>query len=326
MALGTKNLVEALLTMEDRKRDLRETLAARKRTMEEALPRYFKDKRHDALWSRRQREMILPKACRYLGNPRLENVTPEMIERWRSDLEEGRSPATVKTYTIVLRAFFNWCVEHDLLVESPMRRMKRQVRVTRTRRQEFLTEEEREKLLAEPMADHIRFILMFGFFAGLRDGEMLAMTPRWIWVSNDWKRGTITVQNETAARSDGTVWEWRPKTRELRTIPMHARLLEFVRNYGMRSPWMLRPEKSEWPPEDKKSKRYDAHKVLTRMARRCGIRKLNYHILRHSFGTHLAMKGVPLAEIAGLLGDTVKVTEENYAGYSPSTRNPLECL
>ncbi len=46
--------------------------------------------------------------------------------------------------------------------------------------------------------------------------------------------------------------------------------------------------------------------------KRSDVKKITPLMLRHSFATHLAMKGGQ-AEIAGLLGDSLRVTE-------PSTR------
>ena len=40
----------------------------------------------------------------------------------------------------------------------------------------------------------------------------------------------------------------------------------------------------------------------------------------------LSMKGVPLAEISGLLGDSLRMTEEHYAGDQPGKGNPLGVL
>jgi len=81
-----------------------------------------------------------------------------------------------------------------------------------------------------------------------------------------------------------------------------------------------------WPADNVKSKRFDASKGMTALARRLGIRKLNYHIQRHTFATLLVTKGVSLADVAGLLGDTLQVTQDHYAGYSPNKVNPLAVL
>ena len=41
------------------------------------------------------------------------------------------------------------------------------------------------------------------------------------------------------------------------------------------------------------------------------------HTLRHTRAVHLAQKGVPLLEIAGLLGDTIGTVAATYLHYSP---------
>ncbi len=367
VALGTQDFVAAVQKLDEKRHEILEWQAARRRRLEEVLPRYYRAKKGDAVFTRRQREMILTGFSQVLCNPRVEEIDSGMIDGWRqhvlkhgSSLKTGkpikktvviplsdserisrkrtrkevvtapargqRSPATVKTYTIVVKAFFNWAVEEKLIAVSPLKKMKRQTTVARTKVQDFLTEEERETALAAEAPDYMKFILHFGFLAGLRDGEMLAMTPRWIWIADEGDRGTITVQNEKIIHTDGKVTEWRPKVRELRTIPLHPRLLEFLKTYGIRAPWMLKPEKLLWPAETLKSKRFDASKGLTALAVRTGVRKLNYHILRHSFATHLVMKGVSLADVAGLLGDTLKVTQDHYAGYAPNKVNHLAVL
>lgn len=351
IALGTKDLVEAIQLLDERRADIDQWRAAKRHTMEEYLPGYFRSKATDSRQAVMQREMVVRSFCEVMGNPKMHSITQEMIEQWMAHVEKHganpasgekrtdkhgklmkpklvtpRSPATIRTYLVVLKAFFNWAVEEKILTESPMKRLKRQTTVAKTKVQEFLTEEERERVLAMEMPEHVRFILMFGFFAGLRDGEMLAMTRRWLWISPDGKRGTVTVQNQPFKRTDGSLGLWQPKVREMRTIPLHDRLLGFLNSYGLRDPWMLKPQREFWPNANLHSKRYDCHKTLNKMAKQAGVKKLNYHILRHSFATHLAMKGVSLADIAGLLGDTLAVTEDNYAGYCPGRANPLAVL
>jgi integrase len=256
-----------------------------------------------------------------------------MIVEWRKTLAEkgGKrgTPVSITTlcsYTIVLRAFLNWALAKGLIRQDPMAGMGRALRVRKSRVQQFLLEDEREKLLAARAPDYVGLILRLGFFAGLREGEMLAFNPHWLWFSEDGTRGTLTVQNTPIEYTDGKSGMWQPKGRERRTIPLHPRLLEYLQTYGLRSPWMLAPEKEKWPGEKMNSKRYDAGKALDGVSQRAGVRRVTTHLMRHSFATHLSMKGVPLAEIAGLLGDSLRVTEEHYAGYQPGKGNPLDVL
>ena len=334
VALKTQDLRQGL----DALRKLREQTvlvqAQRAGTLDEVVPRYLASRGSDTKLSRRYRKGVLLRFITSTGNPRLTAVDQAMIVEWRRKLsEEGGergkpiSGASLMSYTICLRAFFNWAMREGLIEKSPLMGMQRVLRIHRSRVQEFLTEEEREKLLAhEAPEPWVKLVLMLGFFAGLRDGEMLALRPQWIWVSEDGLRGNLTVQSCPVKFTDGTQGTWFPKSRRNRTIPLHPRLLKFLQEYGLREPWVLAPEKELVPCETIQSKRFATGRGLSRHALRSGVGRVTPHMLRHSFATHLSMKGVSLAEIAGLLGDTISVTEAHYAGYQPGKGNPLGCL
>jgi integrase len=51
-------------------------------------------------------------------------------------------------------------------------------------------------------------------------------------------------------------------------------------------------------------------------SRRAGVR-CTPHTLRHSAATHMVMAGVPMVEIARMLGDTVAMVEQVYGKHSP---------
>jgi len=333
MSLRTQDLKTALDRMEERGADMALIHADRAGTVMEALPGYYASRATDTKASRRARKVVMENFAEATGNPRLSSIDRRVIDAWRTKLrvsggKQGHpvSLATLRSYAITVRAFLNWARQTGKIRSNPMDGMGREVRVTVTRKQGFLTEDEREKLLAAESPDYVRLILMLGFFAGLRDGEMLALNPQWIWLSDDGTRGTLTVQDTAIVLADDKPGLWQPKCRKSRTIPLHPRLLEFLRAHGMRRPWLLAPDKDKWPTDKMNSKRFDAKKALHGVAKRAGVKKLTPHMLRHSFATHLSMKGVPLAEIAGLLGDSLKVTEEHYAGYHPAKINPLLCL
>jgi hypothetical protein len=57
------------------------------------------------------------------------------------------------------------------------------------------------------------------------------------------------------------------------------------------------------------------HSLLSR----CGLKRVGIHALRHTFGAHLAQRGVPMAFIRDLLGHhSVSLTEKYYAHLAPN--------
>ncbi len=332
VALRTSDLLEAVAEARRIRDEGAMESAMKDGTLEVILPRYYAAKSEDAKSTRRSRVAVLDGFKDILGNPRVCEIDAELVAEWREHLDtkgsnlNGKGPLSVASkrgHLLILKAFLNWAKEQGLVKGDPLERIRRQTVVKVTKVQDFLTEEEREKLLATEAPDYVKLILYLGFFAGLREGEMLALNPKWIWLAEDGKSGKIDVQDTPITFTDGKQGVWQPKGRRRRSIPMHPRLVEFIRGYGIRSPWMIAPHKEFWPAENKKSSRYSAHRAMEFLCARAKVRKLNFHILRHSFGTHLAMKGVPLVTIAAMLGDRLSVVEDHYAGYCATRENPL---
>jgi len=56
------------------------------------------------------------------------------------------------------------------------------------------------------------------------------------------------------------------------------------------------------------------------LLKRCGLKRVGIHALRHTFGAHLAQRGVDMAVIRDLLGHhSVTLTEKYYAHLAPSS-------
>jgi len=129
---------------------------------------------------------------------------------------------------------------------------------------------------------------------GMRKGELKNLT----WNDVNFQLGIIFIQAKEG---------WSPKTDE-RIIPISPVLHQIlVKLYEDRM-------SDQWVFANQYGKRL-SHLLdrLKGICRRAGIREATLHSLRHSFGAHLRMAGVSLADIADLMGHKDLATTQIYA-------------
>ncbi len=74
-------------------------------------------------------------------------------------------------------------------------------------------------------------------------------------------------------------------------------------------------------------KKTECKHPLWRACKRAGLRRISWHVLRHTFASHLTMRGVPLKAVQELLGHATMEMTMRYAHLSPNvTRNAVQVL
>jgi site-specific recombinase XerD len=167
-------------------------------------------------------------------------------------------------------------------------------RDTRERLPEILSAAEVERLLGSVRRPKHRAMLMTLYGAGLRASEVCALVPGDI----DSQRMLIRVREGKGGKD--------------RYVMLSPRLLATLRAY-----WCLRPPRGPYlfpsPRPDKPLSRMAVFRVVREAARRAGLRKrVNPHMLRHCFATHLLEAGTDIRVIQVLLGHRSLRTTARY--------------
>ncbi len=212
----------------------------------------------------------------------------------RKRLRAKVTARTVNYELQVLRTFLRWAISRNHLFVNPVAGVER-FRLPKRALPKFLTVEQL-KTLFEACDEVERRLFMTILLTGMRKGEVEHLT----WGDVNFELGVIFIQEKPE-------WNWKPKTDE-RIIPISPTLREILlTQYAQRhDDGLVFPNKEG---------NRDIHILpkLKKVCRRAGIKPTNVHALRHSFGAHLRMAGVSLADIADLLGHKDLATTQIYA-------------
>lgn len=246
----------------------------------------------------------------------------------RQHAPRRRRPATINRYLSLLRHMFNWAISREYIERSPFRRgtqtLIRQEAEDNRRHRRVSPDEERRLLECAP--EHLRPIIVTALDAGLRRGEMLALT----WADVDARPGWLRLRGETT-KSGKTRWVPAATSRLAATLEFLRLDLEGHRRPGNaavfaneegqpmafpRAAWhatILRAHGVEPRIEAKTAGRrltQDCRKALREI-------DLHWHDLRHEYASRLVERGVPLSQVRDLLGHASIVTTERYDNQRP---------
>jgi integrase len=147
-------------------------------------------------------------------------------------------------------------------------------------------------------------VVLLGGEAGLRRGEIAALQ----WGDVDFSKRQLCVQR--------SVWKGHveaPKGGRLRYVPLTARLVSALQSVRhLRGPWVFCDERGKQLDEKAIGDHAD------HAARLAKVKPRGIHILRHTFCSHLAMRGAPARAIQELAGHADLRTTQRYMHLSPA--------
>lgn len=231
---------------------------------------------------------------------KLSEITSMRIERLKAEkLKSGLSVKTVNNILSTLRVCLNTAFEWNELKAMP------KIKWLKVSDQpfDFLNEEECLALLNAAQTVIERDMLLCAMRTGMRRGELLGLE----WSSVDFARNKIVVQQSYV---EGHLHS--TKNNRIRYIPMSADLRHVLMQRKKLKGFVF----SE---TEKPVRGIMASKWLYKLCERAEMRSIGWHVLRHTFASHLVMKGVPMRAVQMLLGHSSIQMTERYSHLAPST-------
>ncbi len=169
--------------------------------------------------------------------------------------------------------------------------------------QDFLSFDEADKLVARAI-EPWRAMMIVALNTGLRRGELRALQ----WNDVDLKTGRIVERRNVYRGHFGT-----PKGGRMREIPLNQSARITLQDHRhLRGPFVFCNEDGSYLKSD------TCRKMLEAVLAKSGLTKrIGWHTLRHSFASHLVMRGVSLAVVQRLLGHSSITTTMRYSHLSP---------
>lgn len=220
--------------------------------------------------------------------PHIENVsrfTPKLFEDFKGfRREEEAQNRTINAELVVLRMMFRLAIQWGYAKGNPTDGVSK-LRIAQKNAPRFLTEEECKKLLEN--SDEWLYPIFFTFLnTGMRKSELENL--EWSDVDFDRRKIKIVVKDD-----------WSPKTNE-REIPINDSLLEALKKQKQNA----NGSKYVFPDEEGgQIYKNRLRKRLMTLTKKLGFAEVTQvHALRHTFASHLVMKGVDLATVKKLMG------------------------
>lgn len=235
------------------------------------------------------------------GDRRLDQIDYKAIQDYVTKKAEPNgklSKKTVNNHLTVLRRLLAVAKKRGLIATVPefewLKAPKPEF--------DFLTFDEAVRLrrVADP---EWSCMLTVAIKAGLRQGELLALR----WEDVDLVKGQLLVRRSVTR---GVVTT--PKSGKGREVPLGdeakaalkaERHLRGPLVFCTRDGRMLRKNECKHP--------------LWRACRKAGLRQIGWHVLRHTFASHLVMRGAPLKAVQELLGHATLEMTLRYSHLSP---------
>lgn len=238
----------------------------------------------------------------YFGHRKLNELTVLDVEKYKAHklAQRGLHKHTINYQLTALRTMLRTAVEWEIVKAADIpavKLFKRDDVVV-----EFLGFDEAERLVAAAEGTW-RAMITLALNTGLRLGELLALR----WEDVDLVAGRLAVRKSRWKKHVGT-----PKGGRSRELPLNGKARAALKAHKhLRGPLVFCKDDGVHLTQKK------CHAEMVRWCRRAGIKGVQWHALRHTFASHLVMRGVSLKAVQELLGHRSIQETQKYAHLAP---------
>jgi integrase len=223
---------------------------------------------------------------KFFGAKPISDIKPRDIEEWKTSMASQCQPATLNRALTTLKGLFNKEIEWGKLEHNPAQKIGKLREANQ--RVRYLTEEEISKLL-EFAKPRLRDFIVLALNTGMRKANLIGL----IWEDIDFRNGVIHIL--------------KTKSGKAYDVPLNNAVLGLLKS--------LVKGKT---PAGKVLNTCNLKREWENAIEASGVKNCRVHDLRHTFASHLAMKGIDLFTVSQLLGHAdIKMTQR-YAHLAPN--------
>jgi integrase len=239
----------------------------------------------------------------FFGSKKLDQIGPADVEAFKAKkLAEGQSKKSINNMLAALRKLLNLAAEYEVITKVPKVKAFR-FKNNFITEDEFLSFDEADRFLRAAAPEWKPFVTT-ALKTGLRVGELLALK----WEDIDLVAGQLIVRRTLWHRQEGP-----PKGGCNRKVPLSDEAIATLRaNRHLKGAYVF------CETDGRRLTHSRVKDVVPSTCRRAQLAKrLTTHGLRHTFASHLVMRGVSLMAVKELLGhESIEMTLR-YSHLSP---------
>jgi integrase len=250
--------------------------------------------------------LLLTELADYFGSKNLSNITSDDLSRFRETWKV--QPSTARKKLERLRSFFKFCVGRKWISDNPASALRPPKEVS-------IEKKPYEKAELERIAWAIPLFPRNGIYGEANCERIRAFVAvlRWTGLRI---RDVVQLQ-KSAIRGDFIVLRTHKNQKPIK-LPLHPEIKEALAEVGNGSEYFF------WSGlGNPKSCVGDWQRTFRRLSAIAGVH-IHAHRWRHTFATDLLSKGVPVSEVAAILGNSTRIVEKHYAQWIQSRQDALE--